>query len=153
MNIKDIPVLFLIFIVAFSSCESFKKEQNPEDFFNSLDAYPVFENCEGIEKKADALQCFEETIVSHIQKDIDTMSIPEGAYVNNEAIFVYLDIKKNGTCALGEIDDLHKVDQDLPHLAHVIEQSILTLPEFTPAQKRGMSVNSRFMIPLTILKE
>lgn len=160
MRNKSITIVLVVLAMGLVSCKQVKNFYNDTfksndtkksaDFFTLIDNYPVFDVCSTLTDEEQIKACFETTIIEHIQRDLDTLNIPEGIQVNNVAVFIYVDVLKDGSCTVHEIQDIEKVEGDLPSLSALIRESVYNLPNVTPAKKKNNFVSSRFLIPLTI---
>ncbi|GEM_PF-2242932 len=145
-------ILFFIAVsLTVSSCNLFNKEIKPIDFA-SLDRYPVFQGCDST-AVADSIKiCFEKSIVAFIQKDLDTCKLMNQAFLKDTGVIIHLDVLRDGSCQVAEIEKINEVEAALPELRNQITLSVANIPTMTPGKKIGQSVNARFMIPLYIEK-
>lgn len=142
-------VFTFILTVLISSCSYFVKESKPLDF-TSLDVYPIFEGCDSTATPEVIKQCFEQSFVNFIQRDLDTCQFINQAKLRDTGVIIHFDVLRDGTCQVVEIEKLKNVEDALPELQTQIIKSVSNLPTFAPAKKIGQKVNARFMIPMYI---
>lgn len=142
-------VITFAFFIFLTSCNFFKKEPKPLDF-TSLDVYPIFEGCDSTATTEKIKQCFEQSFVNFIQRDLDTCHFINQTRLKDTGIIIHFDVLRDGTCKVVEIEKINNIETALPELQSQIIQSVSNLPPFTPAKKIGQKVNARFMIPMYI---
>ena len=122
---KVIPSLILLLIVT-TSCNLFQKEAKPIDF-TTLDRYPVFATCDTTATDEEIKQCFEQTIVSRIQEDLDTCHYMNQAYLRNTGLIIHINVDRTGSCSVAEIEKLSGVEEALPDLEYQIVKTVENL--------------------------
>jgi hypothetical protein len=152
-------VLFLCGFFLFSSCDLFTsrevktqalvaKEMKNIDF-NDVDQFPLFENCDETNAKEANKQCFVDTLLLHFKRSLEDFE-----FVLKEEMVdtLYVDflMDKTGTIAVLDIEHNAIVDEQIPEFDAVITQCLLTLPQASPALKRGIPVRAKFRIPIVL---
>ena len=145
-------VFFLVVFILLNACQFFPKEPEPIDF-TTIDEYPLFETCDSTANMEVRKMCFEQTIVNHIQQDLDTCHFNSENYLRNTGLILHIDVKFDGSCYIYDIEKINKIEESLPDLQTQLMLSVDNLPKLKAAKKRGQYVTSRFMIPLYIEKE
>ena len=143
-------VFILAVLFATTSCNYFRKEQ-PIDF-TKLDRYPVFYGCDSTANPIVIKLCFEQSVASYLQKDLDTCHYMNLSALKDTGLIVHIEVSNEGVCSLIEIEKINSVEEALPGLESQILESIKNFPGITPAKKMGVPVTSRFMVPLYIQK-
>lgn len=145
-------VFLIIFLSSlFFSCQWFQPEKVLIDF-NEVDEYPFYPGCDSLALSTTKKNCFEEAVISHLSSYLEKQEFKTDMPIN-DAIIVHLDIDKKGQASLNEIETSPVILEHLPQLDSLIKVAIEELPQMKPAQKKGLSVNSRYLIPIYILEK
>ena len=145
-------ILLIVFLSSlFFSCQWFQSEKVLIDF-NEVDEYPFYPGCDSLVLSTYKKNCFEEAVVSHLSSYLEKQEFKTAMDIN-DAIIVHLEIDKNGQASLHEIETSSVILEHLPQLDSLLRVAINNLPKMQAAQKKGLSVNSRYMIPIYILEE
>ena len=153
-------LIAIIFVLLFSSCDFFsskklaaKKAALSMDTiidFSTIDTYPMFLSCEGLDSKQKQEDCFGNELVSKI----DELILSEKIIASNEnydTVFVDLLIEKDNRVRIAGIHSSELIKSKIPNLDSVLIASIHKLPYLTqPAIKRGIPVNAQFKLPILI---
>jgi len=154
---KYILLLFLILLT--TSCGYFETEKiSTEAFYEEelksidwkdVDQYPAFPNCDNLTEKPAQLQCFENTISSHLRNAFS----PHNALVNrdlNDTVKLDFSIDNKGKLSVRSIVVAPSIEQEFPLLGTWLKEAIDTLVPMAPAYKRGVPVTTEFMLPIVI---
>ncbi len=145
-------VLLIIFLSSlFFSCQWFQSEKVIIDF-NEVDEYPFYPGCDSLALSTYKKNCFEEAVVSHLSSYLEKQEFKTDMAIN-DAIIVHLEIDKKGQASLYEIETSPVILEHLPQLDSLLKIAIHDLPQMKPAQKKGLSVNSRYLIPIYLLEK
>jgi hypothetical protein len=158
---KIISVFFVVFLMIFcTSCENFpfsKKQQKPVldtiINFNEVDFSPSFKICDSIIEKEAKSDCFRTTIHQKIGEELQKQFFTIKDYVD-EIVNVHLLIDAKGVVKLEQMEASEIIKEQLPTLDSLLAISIEHLPKIYPAIKRGIPVNTKYILPIRIqLKE
>lgn len=154
---KYVTLFFLLLCV--SSCEYFDKKKVSTDEilqedlrtfnWNEVDEYPSFKSCSSSGTKELRKQCFENTLINHItsflidQKIIVTKDI-------NDTINIKFHISEKGELRVLQIDNSTSIKNQIPEIDGFLKKSLITLPQISPAIKRGQQVKTEFKLPIHI---
>lgn len=132
--------------------EEFLEKELKTINWNEVDTYPLFEGCNESDTKEHQKNCFENFIHNHINK-----TLHQEALISTVPISDVLEITLQFT-AQSEVNVLEiKSDtitfQTFPELRTLLLESLQSLPQATPALKRGVPVNAQFILPLEIKTE
>jgi len=153
-------LIAIIFVYLFTSCDFFsskkltaKKASLEMDTiidFSTVDVYPMFTNCEGLETKKMQEDCFGKELIEKLDKliSLDKMKVSRIIY---DTVFVDLLIAKDNRIRIAGIQSSELIKNKIPKLDSVLIASINQLPNLTqPAIKRGIPVNAQFKLPILI---
>ncbi len=117
--------------------------------FNEVDQFPLFENCDETDSKENNKDCFEETLLRNLYTSLDGFE-----FVLKEEIVdtLYVDflIDKIGDVSVLEISHNAIIEEQIPEFDAVITRCLLSLPQASPALKRGIPVKAKFRIPIVL---
>ena len=151
-------IVFLLFIIFFSSCDYFEKRkvsseeilnESLQSFnWNEIDDYPVFVSCDSNLSRNDKKACFEETLVAHLYNTLaEAKLVVSESYRDTLTLeFTISDKGKIELISTGK----DSIERQLPQLDSLIRMSLDNLPALLPAIKRGQEVRTRFKMPLII---
>jgi hypothetical protein len=117
--------------------------------FNEVDQFPLFENCDETNSKEENKDCFEETLLRNLYTSLDGFE-----FVLKEEIVdtLYVDflIDKIGDVSVLDISHNAIIEEQIPEFDAVITRCLLSLPQASPALKRGIPVKAKFRIPIVL---
>ena len=147
-------IFSIVVLLSISSCSYvdgfFKKEVKRIDF-TSVDQYPVFPSCDSI-KSADYIQkCFEETASEYIYTELLLHEFTSSVVIS-DALIIHINVDREGVVSFIKLEASAKTQKANAQLIEVVKESIDQFPTVIPATKRGVFVNSKYMIPLYIVK-
>ncbi len=149
--------MLLVFICLLTSCEWFvSKEVKTRELveremleidWNEVDAYPLFETCDESASKTEQRKCFEEEVLAKCAK-----KLKEFDYVFKEGTdpMVQVDflVDQKGRITVVHIEKDSAINRQMPGFDQIIKESLGTLPNLSPALKRGIPVKTKFRIPI-----
>lgn len=159
MKHKYIAILLSLFLVSCQffetekiSSETFYKEELKAINWEDVDQYPAFSVCEEFTEKQDQKHCFETTLSRYVYQTIGSKNIITGQDINSTVLLAF------NISNTGEISNLNiKMDtvigKEIPLLRQWLVQCIDSLPQVAPAYKRGIPVNTKFILPVVIKTE
>jgi len=140
------------------SCDFFKKPVVTEEELvaqekesinlNTVDEFPSFSNCDSLEKEQQK-NCFFQTLTDQIYEQLtqnnllvtktikDTIQVE--LYIDTLGIVNVIDIQKNAVTA-----------KYIPSIDSLIKVSTENLPKASPAYKRGIPVQTKFILPIIL---
>ena len=159
MKHKYLAILLSLFLVSCQffetekiSSETFYKEELKAINWEDVDQYPAFSVCEEFTEKQDQKHCFETTLSRYVYQTIGSKNIITGQDINSTVLLAF------NISNTGEISNLNiKMDtvigKEIPLLRQWLVQCIDSLPQVAPAYKRGIPVNTKFILPVVIKTE
>lgn len=152
-------VLFLFGFFLLTSCDLFtSKEIKTQELvalqlknidFNDVDQFPLFENCDETNAKEANKKCFQDTLLHHFKASLEGFE-----FVLKEEMIdtLYVDflMDKKGVISVLDIENNAIVDEQIPEFDAIITRCLMTLPQATPALKRGIPVRAKFRIPIVL---
>jgi hypothetical protein len=146
-------IFSLVLFLSIASCNYvdnlFKKDVKRIDF-TSVDEYPTFPTCDSIQTVDYKQSCFEKTVSEYIYTDLLLHEFSAALKVS-DAIIIHIVVDLEGKVNFLELESSANSLEANSELTEVIKESIANFPKITPAKKRGVYVNSKFMIPLYIV--
>ncbi len=150
-------ILFLLSVC--TSCKYFETEKiTSEEFleeelksitWNEVDTYPHFPECsESLEKPAQK-ECFETTLLNHIQAQLLQKELISSEALH-DTVLMTLHIDNTGEISVTETTGDSLTFAELPELKLWLEESIALLPDTQPALKRGIPINTKFTLPVVV---
>lgn len=152
-------LIYIFCVIGFTSCRFFETEKISKEVFleeelksitwNEIDQYPVFSACENLIEKAKQKTCFESTLTLHLYQAIPSEEIKVTDDIN-DTVNVYFTINNEAHLSINEIkmDSLTKAH--LPLLETWFLESIKEISLKAPAYKRGIPVETNFILPVVI---
>lgn len=147
---------FLILMIFITSCDKFsfsKKQQAPVldtiINFNEVDFSPSFKICDSIIEKEAKSDCFRTTIHQKIGEELQKQVFTIKDSVD-EIVNVHLLIDAKGIVKLEQMETSEIIKEQLPTLDSILAISIEHLPKIYPAIKRGIPVNTKYILPIRI---
>jgi len=152
---------FLIVLVSFSlcSCNFFEsKEKRTQELinselqeidWNSIDTYPLFLDCDETASKEVQRQCFEGKITAHFEETLNEFEFIVDADENPMVAVIFI-INTDGEIDILDIEKDRFILKQMPEFDGIVTQSLKTVPEITPALKRGIPVSTKFRIHIQL---
>ncbi|WP_232817797.1 hypothetical protein [Winogradskyella tangerina] len=149
----------LFLIVLLSSCNYFEKQKvNADDLleeelqtfnWNDVDTYPTFSSCDSITAKEESKNCFQNTMLSHVNQFLADQNIvvTEDVY---DTIIMQLTIDNEGLLKVEDIKMKPETISQIPEIDSLLRQSLTTVPKIFPAIKRGQQVKTAFELPVIV---
>jgi len=134
------------------SSEEFLEEELRSIDWNEVDTYPVFPDCDESQDKITQKECFESTLLSHIENHLLNKEMVSSQSLS-ERVLMMIFVNDAGVISASEIVMDSIVNTELPDLKFWLDQSLKTLPKTSPALKRGIPVTTQFTLPVVIETE
>ena len=154
---KNCWILFLAFIL--SSCQFFDTDKISSDTFyeeelstirwNEVDQYPAFTVCGEFAEKEAQKDCF----VTTLSKKLYDCFQDKGVHANqdlDQLVTLKFSVHKDGTLKVQNIKMDSLVLMEIPLLEQWLRKGIDSLPAVSPAYKRGVPVDTEFVLPISI---
>lgn len=152
--------LLLFFLIGLiSSCSFFTsqeektqqlvKEKLKAIDWNSVNSYPLFENCDESVSKTLQRECFESELLKHCEKSLVEFEYTFEKTINPTVLVDFL-VDKDGRVSVTNIAKDDAIGTQMPEFDGIINQSLKNLPPLAPALKEGMPVNIKFRIPIVL---
>ncbi|SHG97651.1 hypothetical protein [Winogradskyella jejuensis] len=153
---KRLVVCVFILLV---SCDYFEnKKVKTEDIvsqeletidWKSVDEYPSFTVCDSVSEKQARKQCFESTILNHVNDYLSKQSIVVSQDVE-DTIAIKLKIDNLGEISILDIKTKPETQEIIPEIDTLLRGSIASLPKIFPAVKRSQNVTTEFILPVVV---
>jgi hypothetical protein len=157
---RILPIL--IFSLFCISCDGIITQKKSSDEFleeelrtinwNEVDTYPLFPDCDESETKINQQRCFETTLHNHLKGLIYNQELVSSIEID-DTLLIHLSISKDSGFFITEIAGDSLTFDTFPELQNQLYESISLLPKVEPALKRGVPVNTMFVLPLVIKTE
>lgn len=134
------------------SSEEFLKEELKTINWNEVDTYPLFPVCDESESKSNQQRCFETTLHNHLNELITKQELVSSVLIE-DTLLIHLSISKNSEFIITKISGDSLTFDTFPELQNQLYESMTSLPKIEPALKRGVPVNTMFVLPLVIKTE
>ena len=153
--------LFLVFIL-FNSCQYFDKQVPSEKEllqkelksinWKEVDEYPSVVDCDKIEDKKQRQQCFFEVLTQLIQEKLsnDTLAM---LYPELDTIEVKVTVFPNATMKFEPQFPKDSVAYDTIKIDSILKARLVDFPKINPAIKRGLPVETQFILPVILKVE
>lgn len=117
--------------------------------FDRVDQLPSFSFCDAFFEVEKKNNCFRKHLHAHF---LDRLSHQKISVSNllNDTLYVHLKIDEKGKASLLNIGASISVEEELPVLDSLLQQSTEDLPVFFPALKRGIPVATVHQIPIVL---
>ena len=150
---------FLMLGTAMSACSLFSsKEKRTQKLvakemeqidWNTLDHYPLFDECDELMTADMQRKCFEETLIKKLSNGLATYQLELQDQVST---FIYIDIlvDMEGKIRVADMERNQEILAQLPDFNRMIQREVNELPQVEPALKRGVPVNVKFRIPIEL---
>lgn len=152
-------LVYILCVIGMSSCRYFETEKISKETFleeelkgitwNEIDQYPVFSECSTIIDKVSQKTCFESTLTSHLYQAIPSEEIKVTDDISDTIEILFL-INKQAELSIIEIKMDSITKTHLPLLETWFLESINELSLNAPAYKRGIPVETNFVLPVEI---
>lgn len=152
-------IFFLSIIVLCSSCQFFETEKiSSETFYeeeiktidwNDIDQYPTFINCKEFTEKADQRNCFVNTLSGTFYQSIQDQKWTIMRTIH-DTIRIDISVSNSGEIHVNNIQMDSLLVRQFPNMKDVLSNSINSLSLVAPAYKRGIPVNTRFILPVAL---
>ncbi len=152
-------IVFLLILLLATSCSYFEKkkvysddllEEELQTFnWNEVDIYPTFSNCESITEKADSKACFQNTLLTNVNRFLEVQNIIVSEDVN-DTIRLKITINNKGFLNVESIDFKPETAIQIPEIDSLLRQSLKGIPKIFPAIKRGQQVTTAFELPVIV---
>lgn len=120
--------------------------------FNTVDAFPLFPNCEHIPSREKQQICFQMEMSQHIYAALKEHQLNAKDIVN-DTVLVKLKVDNLGVTSLSGIKISEKTKELLPTFDSLVKISLQKLPTLQPAIKRAMPVTTEFTLPIILTNE
>lgn len=150
---------FLLLGVLMSSCSLFSsKEKRTQKLvakemeqidWNTLDHYPLFDECDELMTAETQRSCFEDTLVKKLSEGLASYELELQDQVST---FIYIDVLVDieGKIRVADMERNQEILAQLPDFNRMIQREVNELPQVEPALKRGVPVNVKFRIPIEL---
>lgn len=115
---------------------------------STVDEFPSFPECDQLKDNAQK-ECFFETLTNHVYEQLSQNELIVSKRIQ-DTIQVGLAIDSLGIINVTHIDKQLLTTQQLPKLDSLIRTSIESLPKASPANKRGIPVATKFVLPIIL---
>ncbi|MEM9681146.1 MAG: hypothetical protein AAF901_12560 [Bacteroidota bacterium] len=150
---------FLLILTFCTSCHYFETEKvYSDDLFqqeleainwNDVDQYPSFSVCDSITARQASKQCFENTLLQHVNQFLSDQNLVVNQDVN-DTIVLDITIDNKGELDIEQIKAKEETRLILPEIDSLLTQSLRQLPKVYPAIKRGQQVKTKFQFPVVV---
>ncbi|WP_430410170.1 hypothetical protein [Kordia sp.] len=128
--------------------ETIVAEEKKSINLDTVDEFPSFESCDYLEKEAQK-NCFFQTLTDQIYERLSTNDLVVSKTIR-DTIQVSLYIDTLGIIKIEAIQKNKLTSAQLPLLDSLLHASINSLPKASPANKRGIPVATKFMLPIIL---
>jgi len=149
---KRILILVVVLAGLLYSCD-FATENTSKTAvidYARVDEVPLFLACKDLKDEFAKKNCFYEAVHDHLKNTLKTYNFISKKPIARAKLMLYIEIGLDGKVSLYKIEMSEDLKAILPKLTEVIGQSIVTFPVLKPAKKKGMSVVSRYKIPIVL---
>lgn len=153
------PIIFLLILLLVTSCRYFEKkkvysedllEEELQTFnWSEVDAYPTFSSCDSLTLKEAIKACFQNTLVTHVNRFLAAQTITVSEDVN-DTIRISISIDNKGKLGVESIDFNPETAIQIPELDSLLRESFKGVPKIFPAIKRGQQVKTAFELPVIV---
>jgi hypothetical protein len=154
---KRLSIILCVF--ALISCNYFeKKKVFTEDIlneelqtfnWNDVDEYPTFASCDTTLGKENKRQCFENTLLQVLNKNLLKQNIVVTEDVN-DTILLKITIDNQGNFNVNDIQSNELTKAQIPKIDSLLIHSFDSLPKIYPAIKRSQQVTTQFSLPVVV---
>ena len=153
------PVVFLLMLLLVTSCGYFEKKkiyskdllEEELKTFNwiEVDAYPTFSSCDSLTIKSDIKACFQNTLVTNVNRFLGAQNISVTEDVN-DTVRIHISIDNKGILSVDSIRFNPETAIQIPEIDSLLRQSLKDIPKIFPAIKRGQQVTTAFELPVIV---
>ncbi|WP_298418722.1 hypothetical protein [uncultured Kordia sp.] len=115
---------------------------------DTVDEFPSFESCDHLKKEAQK-NCFFQTLTDQIYERLSVNDFMVSKTIH-DTIQVSLQIDTLGIIKIDAIQKNQLTIDQLPNLDSLLRASINSLPKASPANKRGIPVATKFILPIIL---
>ncbi|MDG1571099.1 hypothetical protein OZ410_02145 [Robiginitalea sp. M366] len=117
--------------------------------WNQVDQFPLFDACDESEPREVQLQCFENTLVLHLNMTLQDFQFrsPEAL---RDTLFIDFVIDNQGVVSILSMDQNATVVRENPQFEGIVSRSLKSLPRLQPATKQGIPVATQYRLPLIL---
>jgi hypothetical protein len=154
---KRLSIILCVFVLI--SCNYFeKKKVFTEDIlneelqtfnWNDVDEYPTFASCDTTLGKENKRQCFENTLLQVLNKNLLKQNIVVTEDVN-DTILLKITIDNQGNFNVNDIQSNELTKAQIPKIDSLLIHSFDSLPKIYPAIKRSQQVTTQFSLPVVV---
>ena len=154
--------LLVVFALLASSCQFFETEKiSTETFYKEelktidwkdVDQYPAFKECEGQTEKEGQKTCFENTLTTHLYGHINSKKMVATNHLDDTVRLAFT-ISKTGELNVSKIEVDSVVLHQFPQIKAWMKEGVEALPLVAPAYKRGIPVQTEFVLPIVLKTE
>ena len=150
-------ITFLISSLVIISCnyfdnKSFKEAIQEVDTivdFNTVDAFPLFPNCQDIPAREKQEICFQLEMAQHIYASLKEYQF-NAKDIMSDTVLIKLKVDRAGKTSLSSIRISNETTQLLPKFDSIVKVCLHNLPDLMPAIKRDMPVSTEFTLPIIL---
>lgn len=117
--------------------------------WDSVDQYPLFDECNEMAEKAGQLQCFQQQMLRRVEKAFEGANFKVEQMVA-DTLYVDLRISENGFVTILAMGENSLLNEAMPNLREEVSERLNDLTTVAPALKRGVPVSIRVRLPLVI---
>lgn len=134
------------------SSEEILMQETKELNWYEVDQYPAFLECRELTAEEEARECFETKVAEFVYARLEQKQ-PVVTQSLHDTLFLHLIISEKGYPSIDSIEMDSLVSHHLPKLKEWIQESVDSLPNISPATKRGIPVVTKFKMPIVIQAE
>lgn len=159
MSYMPMKYLSLLLVALLMSCSYFEKnklntqtlveEELQSINWNDVDVYPSFPNCEELSSNTDKKNCFQNTLINHINKNLSQHVLVVSETIN-DTVLLTLNCSSTGQLSIEHTQIKPETKAQLPTLDSIILSGFDSLPKLYPAIKRSQPVATQFTLPIVI---
>ncbi|MFK5890368.1 MAG: hypothetical protein QM486_06520 [Flavobacteriaceae bacterium] len=149
-----LTILSLLFL---TSCDYFFPKQAPKNTptidtvidFTTVDAYPLFPECQNIPSRDKQKICFQIKMAEHINRLLKTSPLKTKTAAN-DTLLVTLKVLKSGKTQFVKVTSKSNNKDYEKLLSSLLKIAANKIPVLQPAIKRGMPVTTQFELPIIV---
>ncbi len=157
LEMKHLYFLFILLFV--TSCNYFDVKKTSSDAilkeelqtvnWKEVDVFPAFAVCDSSSSIQERKLCFENTLISHIQKTLAREKMVVSTDLR-DTILIDFKLSDKGEISILNLKINKESLESLPNITNLINSAIDSLPKIYPAIKRGQLVTTQFKLPIII---
>lgn len=125
-----------------------QKELDEMDW-NSVDAYPIFEECDENWTQTKQRECFENGLLEHFSETLSGFDFILDEQIDPTVQVDFL-VDEKGKVTVTRIEKDTAIDRLMPEFDEIIRQSLVRIPPLAPAIKNRIPVRAKFRIPIVL---